>query len=147
MTEPDDEEWEFDGDCSVCHTTMLWEGDPPTCAEEAMCHSCVAKERDKLKTAVKEWRANYYKLVDAIGCRESSSVEHAESTARSTRDDLEVHKTVVVEQKKAIKVLRDAVTLVAGECSERRFVTVANKHLALSDGIIKELVLKVTEGG
>ena len=42
------------------------------------------------------------------------------------------------ELARAARVLRDAVTLVATECSEQRFVTVANKHLALARAILTD---------
>lgn len=39
-----DEPWEWDSECSRCFATLSWEGDPPECEEDALCHDCAWKE-------------------------------------------------------------------------------------------------------
>lgn len=47
----DAEPWEWDGECSRCFVTLSWDGDPPECAEDALCMGCVWKELEMRRAA------------------------------------------------------------------------------------------------
>lgn len=45
--------WEWDGDCTRCFTSIVWEGDPPERPEDAICNDCAWTELHRLREAMK----------------------------------------------------------------------------------------------
>lgn len=41
--------WEWDGDCSLCHASLEWQGDQPETEDDAICHACAWAELTKLR--------------------------------------------------------------------------------------------------
>jgi len=59
MSEDHNKEWEWDGDCSRCFSTMTWEGDDPETEEEAICDTC-------LREVVVELRKENYEIKNKL---------------------------------------------------------------------------------
>ena len=53
---PFDQAWwlESGPECTRCHAGLIWEGDPPETAEDAICHDCAWKELEALRAQRRE---------------------------------------------------------------------------------------------